>query len=311
MSVQLTMGPILFNWKPETWRDFYFRIADEAPVQSVYIGEVICSKRAPFFEPLYDEVAQRLQNSGKNVIFSSLAEVMIKRERKMTQGLCELEDFMVEANDTSALYHLRGKPHAVGPFFNVYNEEALEFLAEKGATHVTLPPELPGEAMSILGQKAKELGVTLEVQVYGRVPLALSARCYHARAHNKVKDNCLFVCEQDPDGMDLKTLSNEDFLSINGIQTLSYTYLNLIQEMAQMQEDGIYAFRLSPHTHDMVYVAQIFRDVLDKKTGADEAKALLEALNIPAPFSNGFFYSKPGCEWVDGSFASSGTSINL
>jgi len=37
MSVQanqseLTLGPVLFNWQPERWRDFYFRIADEAPV---------------------------------------------------------------------------------------------------------------------------------------------------------------------------------------------------------------------------------------------------------------------------------------
>ena len=47
----LTLGPCLFNWKPETLRDFYFRIADEAPVTIVYLGEIICSKRAPLFEP--------------------------------------------------------------------------------------------------------------------------------------------------------------------------------------------------------------------------------------------------------------------
>ena len=29
---ELTLGPVLFNWEPERWRDFYFRIADEAPV---------------------------------------------------------------------------------------------------------------------------------------------------------------------------------------------------------------------------------------------------------------------------------------
>ena len=39
---ELTLGPVLFNWNPERWRDFYFRIADEAPVASVYLGEVIC-----------------------------------------------------------------------------------------------------------------------------------------------------------------------------------------------------------------------------------------------------------------------------
>ena len=48
---ELTLGPNLFNWAPETWRDFYFRIADEAPVAVVYLGETICSKRAPLARP--------------------------------------------------------------------------------------------------------------------------------------------------------------------------------------------------------------------------------------------------------------------
>ena len=47
----VTLGPVLFNWAPEAWRDFYFRIADEAPITTAYLGEVICSKRGPQFEP--------------------------------------------------------------------------------------------------------------------------------------------------------------------------------------------------------------------------------------------------------------------
>ena len=57
---ELTLGPVLFNWQPETWRDFYFRIADEAPVETVYLGEVICFKRAPLFDDYLDAVAARL-----------------------------------------------------------------------------------------------------------------------------------------------------------------------------------------------------------------------------------------------------------
>ncbi|HRC27735.1 MAG TPA: U32 family peptidase, partial [Alphaproteobacteria bacterium] len=33
----LTMGPILFHWAEDIWRDFYFRLADEAPIDTVYI----------------------------------------------------------------------------------------------------------------------------------------------------------------------------------------------------------------------------------------------------------------------------------
>ncbi len=298
MSAQLTMGPVLFNWKPEVWRDFYFSIADEAPVDTVYVGEVVCSKRSPFFEPLYEDVAQRLQNAGKTVIFSTLAEIMNKRERQMTAGMCALEDYMVEANDTSALYHLRGKPHAIGPFFNVYSEDTLEFLAGKGAKHITLSPEIPESSLSVLAEKAKELAVTLEVQVYGRIPLALSARCYHARAHGKTKSNCMFVCEEDPDGMDLTTLSGTQFLAINGIQTLSHTYLNLMREMEKMITAGINSFRLSPHSHDMVHVSKTFREVLNSAMSYEEADRQLEKLKIPAAFSNGFYYGEPGYHYL-------------
>ncbi|MDG2404096.1 MAG: U32 family peptidase, partial [Paracoccaceae bacterium] len=41
---KLTLGPIAYHWSAEARRDFYARIADEAPVDEVYLGEVICSK---------------------------------------------------------------------------------------------------------------------------------------------------------------------------------------------------------------------------------------------------------------------------
>ena len=41
----LTLGPLQFNWSAEAFYDFYARIADEAPVDKVVIGELVCSKR--------------------------------------------------------------------------------------------------------------------------------------------------------------------------------------------------------------------------------------------------------------------------
>ena len=49
--IQLTMGPLLFHWAPDRIRDFYSRIADEAPVERVYLGEVVCGKRATADRP--------------------------------------------------------------------------------------------------------------------------------------------------------------------------------------------------------------------------------------------------------------------
>lgn len=294
MSAKLTLGPVLFHWPAEKWRDFYFRIADEAPVNRVYVGEVVCSKRSPFYEPLYEEVSQRLKRAGKEVVFSTLAEVMIKRDRAIVEGMCHIENQLIEANDTSALWHLSGHPHAIGPFMNVYNEDTLTFLALNGAEHVCLPFELPAPALAVMAKKANELVVTSEVQVYGRIPLALSARCYHARAHGRVKDNCQFVCEEDPDGMELKTLQEKPFLAINGIQTMSYTCLNLLPEIKEMENMGITHFRLSPHYHDMVAVAQIFHDFMKDSLGKEDAEEKLLQTGLNVPFSNGFYYKTEG-----------------
>ena len=43
---------------------------------------------------------------------------------------------MVEVNDASALIDLGGRPHAIGPFMNVYNERTVALLARGGATEL-------------------------------------------------------------------------------------------------------------------------------------------------------------------------------
>ncbi len=291
---QLTLGPVLFNWAPEVWRDFYFRVADEAPVAAVYLGEAICSKRAPLFEPHFAEVSERLAKAGKTVVYSTLSEVMSKLDRDLVESVCAADNALVEANDGSALFYLRGRAHHIGPYVNAYNERTLAVLARNGARSICLPPEMPGTAIAVLAGEAAKLDVALEVQVFGRIGLALSARCYHARAHGRTKDSCRFICEEDPDGMALRTIENSSFLTVNGIQTLSHDYLNLIGEMAALEAVGVQRFRLSPHSCDMVAVADTYRAVLDGRLDAGEATERLSALKLGAPFSNGFYYGKAG-----------------
>jgi O2-independent ubiquinone biosynthesis protein UbiV len=298
LDAAITLGPVQFNWKPETWPDFYFRIADEAPIDVVYLGETICSKRGIFFEPHYEAVAARLKAAGKIVVFSTLAEVMLKLDRQMVERVCALQDELVEVNDVSALTGLQGRPHHIGPFMNVYNEETVAFLARRGASNFCLPPEMPAVSVGALCDRISTLNVTVEVQVFGRISLALSARCYHARAHGRTRDSCQFVCENDPDGLELQTLDGESFLAINGMQTLSYEYLNLISSLDELQTMGVSRFRLSPHSCDMAEIASVFRSVLDYRISAAEGAARLDALNLPAPFANGFYFGKPGNKWI-------------
>lgn len=292
---ELTLGPVLFNWSADTWRDFYFRMADEAPVDIVYVGEVVCYKRAPLFNAAIEPVVTRLEAAGKRVILTSLAEVMAKQERAQIDAICA--EGLIEANDAAALYHLRGRPHHVGPYVNAYNESTLAVLAKNGAVSVCLPPEMPGAAVAKMCAAAPD-ELAVEVQVFGRIPLALSARCYHARAHHRTKDTCQYVCEKDPDGMTLRTLEDRPFLTINGIQTMSHSYLNLAGEIAGLQAMGVTRFRLSPHTCDMVLVARVFRDLMNGATDAESAHERLAALGLDAPFCNGFYAGHAGQTWT-------------
>ncbi|MGD0025300.1 MAG: U32 family peptidase, partial [Xanthobacteraceae bacterium] len=118
-AAEITLGPVLFNWQPDQWRDFYFRIADEAPVATVYLGEIVCSKRAPLFEPHYQAVAERLRAAGKTVVVSTLCEVTQNIDRRLVESISSTLDCLVEANDASALPQLQGRPHHIGPFMNV------------------------------------------------------------------------------------------------------------------------------------------------------------------------------------------------
>ncbi len=292
----ITLGPCLFNWPADYWRDFYFKMADIDAIDRIYLGEVVCSKRMPFYQSVLPDVVERLQSSGKEIILSSLGLIMNKREMTMVEELAENDDFMVEANDVSTMSLLKNRPHMIGPYVNIYNEATLDYMAKNGAISASLPVELSFQSIKIL---AVNKNIDLEVQVFGRLPLALSARCYHARHHGLSKDNCKFVCEKDYDGMDLSTLDDQKFLTINGIQTMSYTYVNLLGELDLLRQAGVNHYRLSPHSCDMAAVAMAFRDMLDGKIDLKQGYAILKNQINDIPFSNGYFYNIEGVKAHD------------
>lgn len=290
--MQLTLGPVLYHWSPERWRDFYYRIADEAPVDAVVVGEAVCSKRAPFKQDHIPAVVERLEAAGKRVLHSSLILISLPRERRQTRELMQSDEAEVEINDLTCLAGLAQKPFAVGPFVNVYNEATAGFLAERGATRICLPPELPLPAVAAIAGAVPQLAI--EVFAFGKVPLAISARCYHARAHKLTKDNCRFVCEKDPDGMPVKTLDGAGFLSVNGVQTLSDSCASLLSDVPALRRAGVASLRLSPQCCDMVAVARLFRDVVDGRMEPEEAERLLGEIYPDVSLSNGFLHGKAG-----------------
>ena len=294
MTAPLSLGPVFFNWPAAELRDFYFRVADEAAVDSVHLGEVVCAKRAPFFAPHLADAVERLRAAGKEVVLSTAALPADEREVAAARELAADGDLLVEANDLGIAGLLAGRAHVIGPFVNVYNEGTLAFLAARGAVRVCLPPELPAASLAALAGRP---GPELEVIAFGRLPLAISARCFHARARGLHKDGCRFVCGDDPDGLTVRSLDDEPFLAVNGTQTLSFTCCNLAGELGALREMGVGRFRLSPQRTDMVAVAAVFRDILDGRLEAGAATARLRLLFPHAPFANGFFHGVEGRRW--------------
>jgi collagenase-like PrtC family protease len=161
---------------------------------------------------------------------------------------------------------------------------------------VNTPVELSAAAVATL---ARHSPVETETLVFGRQPLSLSMRCYHARAYGLTKDSCQFVCELDPDGLYADQLDGKRLLTVNGTQTLSHGYAALLPELDDLQSAGVTHFRLSPQATDMVKVAELYRAALDRRIAPEEALAGLRALVEPTPFVNGFIRGREGMSWSE------------
>ena len=291
-AISLTLGPVFFHWPAARLLDFYRRIADEAPVDRVHVGETVCGKRMPFTDAAWPEIIERLERGGKEVVLSTLAAPATTRERRSIEDLCG-DERLVEVNDVTALRWRSGRPFVTGPFVNVYNEAAAAFLAARGAKTICPPVELAAGALAAMAKVCRE--TDFEIFAFGRLPLAISGRCYHARLHGLHKDSCRFMCEQDPDGLAVDTLDEQKFLAINGVQTLSSQVQALCMAPDALHELGIARLRLSPHTADMVAVAEIFRDLLDGRETPGQARFLLSCLELPGALVDGFAFGAPGC----------------
>lgn len=285
--MDLTIGPNPFFWPAETVRGFYRDMA-ASPAARVVLGELVCSKRLPFWEGEIPAAIEALIAGGKQVALTTLALITLKRERKLTGDLIDM-GLPIEVNDLSALHLIPvGTPFWVGPLVNVYNEGTLAVLARRGATRVCLPPELPLASIATLAAAGRDLGVTVEVWGHGRLPLAVSGRCYHARLHDRAKDSCQFVCGDDPDGRDVDTLDGQPFLAVNGIETLSQSTATMAHHIEVLTEAGVGALRLSPQARDFTAVVAGYADRL---AGRLDGAALIETLRPTVPggrLSNGY-----------------------
>jgi len=297
---RLVLGPLPYHWPAERRRAFYQAIADDSPYDIVVLGETVCSKREPAVADAMAEAEAALVAAGKTVMRPTIglaveAEDVARLEEVARQGR---SGHLIEANDAGALALLTGQPHHIGPMVNVYNEATLAVLAERGATGITLPWELPRDSILHLAAAARGRGLDCGVTVFGRVPLAISARCYHARANGLTRATCRLICERDPEGLEVQTLDGDDFMVVNGLQTQAHAVTLMVREIAELIDAGVNQIRISPMDLDMVAVGRVFDDLLNGRTGVDDAEDALLDLLDDRPVANGFFHGAPGAQWV-------------
>ncbi len=288
--MKLSLGPLQYFWSKEKVFSFYDSI-ENLPVDIVYLGEVVCSKRRQLKLDDWLKIADKLTLAGKEVILSTLTLIVADSELAQLKKICINNKYAVEANDTSALHLLDGKENFIcGPHINMYNAETLAVLHEAGAKRWVLPMELPEKTLADL-QKQKPANMETEVFVYGHIPLSFSARCFTARAFNLPKDQCEFRCQEFDQGMPLYTQDQKNLFLINGIQLQSGVPCNLLSTVEKLRQLNVDVLRISPQDKNLDLIIQAFRDSVDNI-------ATNTQLEIPdGGWCNGYWYDQPGMDW--------------
>ncbi|WP_308417294.1 U32 family peptidase [Chitinimonas koreensis] len=290
-ACRIALGPLLYYWPRQAVLDFYAAAARSA-ADIVYLGETVCSRRHELRPADWLALAGDLRAAGKTVLLSSPTLVESVAEIGQIRRLAAQADYPVEVGEVGAIRALGGRPFVAGPHLNAYHGATLAWLAGQGAIRFVAPLELDRAGLAALLAE-KPAGLEAEAMVWGRMPLAFSARCFTARHFHLRKDECGFRCIDYPDGLDLRTQEAGEFLAINGIQTQSAQCLDLLAQAAELAALGVAVWRVSPQSQCTLEAVA----ALDRVRRGEPAGTVSPPPGIGR--CNGYWHGRAGIAWQE------------
>jgi len=300
--MKLSLGPLLYFWPSKEVHHFYGQVADW-PVDVVYLGETVCSRRRELKQQDWLAIADVLSDAGKEVVIATQTLLESSADLRSLYKLLEAvktqdNNWLIEANDLSAVQVCKELelPFVAGAAINIYNAATLQKLAEQGMQRWCFPVELSRSTLADQQTFIQQNKPAIETEVFafGHLPLAWSARCFTARHHDLPKDRCQFVCLDYPAGLPLKTQEDQQLFTLNGIQTLSGACHNLIQQLPDMQQLGVSHMRISPIYQGLEAVVHKFDLARQGQLPSSDPLQLVELDSC-----NGYWFGEPGGEQIN------------
>ncbi len=280
--------------------EFYHDEFPAGGIDTAYIGDVVCHERNILSNDDLQSIVKRLHRQGIKVCYSTLALCTTPVEIDYLKEVYRFFDG-IEINMLGFMNLLKnnrfqdlGKKIVLGPHLNIYNWKSAAFLKKFNPSLMVAPFELTLDSITDIIEKAS---IPMEITAWGNVSVALSWRCYTARAVGRTREECGKVCFEYPEGMTLKTVENEELFLVDGLQVKSAKTYCLVESLPRLINKGISSFRIYPHREHTTRILDVFRQVLAEELDHRTARTQLAPF-APSGFCNGWLFQKAGWEYA-------------